>query len=303
MNHKFTVSVYIPVFNEEANIIYLLDSIINQATLSFRLEKIVVVNDGSTDETAEKVKKYAKKHKIIRLLSDGLRLGKIERLNQVYNSNSSEIIVIFDGDILLSNPLVIDKMIRIFNDSQTTIVGANKMPVKARNFIEKLINYWYVLTYEISNNLDNKDNIHNFSSCAFALRNNFAKNIYYPKNIYPITKFTFFAAVSKKYKVKFAKDAVIFFRSPDNIRDYISQINRFSNVNQKVAAYYGDWVYEFIKIPFSRKISAVLYVFIHQPFYTLLAIIFRYSIKFISYKFKFDNRIWESVKSSKIAIR
>lgn len=298
---KRGVTVGISAYNEESNIKYLLGSILGQQGNSFVLEKVVLISDGCTDKTMERAKKIADRNSIVTILNDGKRKGKIERLNQIYQLNRSEIIILFDADILLSNNQVIENLIREFNDPQVTIVGSNKLPIKARGITEKLINHWYNLWYEIRKDLNHGDNIYNFSSCAFAIRGSFAKKIHYPKDIYPITKFTYFSAIEAGLKVKFAKEALVLFRSPGSIHDYILQTKRFRKIQEKNASYYGNWIHNVCKIPLRKKIFVVIKMIFISPIATLFAILFRLAVELFSLlrPINPDGVIWPEVKSTK----
>lgn len=56
------ISVIVPAFNVESTIIRTLDSILAQ---TYKNLEIIVINDGSTDETANQVDRYAAQHKRI----------------------------------------------------------------------------------------------------------------------------------------------------------------------------------------------------------------------------------------------
>lgn len=297
----YTVTIGISAFNEEANIQHLLRSILAQKEKSFILERVILICDGCTDKTEARAKEIARKYPIIAIVADDKRIGKIERLNQMYRLNTSKILVIFDADILLDNDQVIATMIKEFNDPQVALVAANKLPVKARGLTEKLINHWYNLWYEIRKDLNHGDNVHNFSSCAFAIRGSFAQKIHYPKDIYPITKFTYFSAIEAGLKVKFAKEALVLFRSPGSIHDYILQTKRFRKIQEKNASYYGDWIYNVGKIPLRKKIFVVAKMAFINPVNTLFAISFRLVVEFFSLlkPIDTDRAIWREVKSTK----
>lgn len=298
MNNKPTVSIFIPAFNEEANIAYLLTSVLKQKEFFYKLENIYVIDDNSNDGTVSEVLNIARNYPLVHLLQDGQRRGKIDRLNQIYQLNKSNVIVLIDADLYLENPYTIDLLIRKFDDPSVVIVGSNKKPVKARNLLEKLINVWFCIWYEIRKDLDNGDNIHNFSSAAFAIKDGFAKTLQYPPDIQPITKFTYLAAVSKKLKVKFAPEAVVSFRSPDNIYDYLLQLKRFSQVNRLNAQYYGDWIYDVSQIPAKKFIVTLLKAFIVNPLYTSASLVFRLLLSIVPIN-SGNNRIWRLAKSSK----
>ena len=69
MAKKLSVSVGIPALNEELNIKQLLTAILRQEEDSFVLREIIVVSDGSTDETVALAKSI--KDKRIRVINAG----------------------------------------------------------------------------------------------------------------------------------------------------------------------------------------------------------------------------------------
>lgn len=70
------VSVIIPAFNSEGSIIQAIDSVFAQTYMPI---EVIVIDDGSTDNTAELVKDYKK---------NGLQRGKLSDLIYIYQQNS-----------------------------------------------------------------------------------------------------------------------------------------------------------------------------------------------------------------------
>lgn len=66
VNRPITVSVIIPTYNREDWLPYAIDSILNQTFSNFEL---IVVNDGSTDNTAQILKNYARQDKRIKVIT------------------------------------------------------------------------------------------------------------------------------------------------------------------------------------------------------------------------------------------
>ena len=60
-----TVSVIIPVYNAQEGIKQCLDSLLNQSFTDF---EIILLNDGSTDNSLEVIKKYAAVNDFIRVI-------------------------------------------------------------------------------------------------------------------------------------------------------------------------------------------------------------------------------------------
>ena len=72
---KKSVSIGIPAYNEEENIKILLSSVLAQKQDNFIIKEIVVVSDGSTDETGNRVLEI--RNKIIKLFKNNQRIGQV----------------------------------------------------------------------------------------------------------------------------------------------------------------------------------------------------------------------------------
>lgn len=93
------ISVVVPVFNEEENIKNTLSRI--GAALSSRWSawEITVVNDGSTDSTAEMVRKYIRLEPRVRLISYSPNQGRGRALRAGFQNARGKIICSTDADL------------------------------------------------------------------------------------------------------------------------------------------------------------------------------------------------------------
>lgn len=299
-----SVNVGISAFNEEKNILFLLQSILSQRAKKFVLEKIYVVSDGSIDKTETIVKKLSQKCQQIQLIADGTRKGKTERINELFELNNSDLLLYFDADILLANRFVIEKLIQKFRDPKVALIASHKLPVKGKNFFETLLNTWYMLFWEIRKDFSCGNNVYNFNTAAFAIRKSLAKKIISPVGNFSLNKFLYFEVIKRELKFHFEKNAYVLFRSPDNFSDYQMQISRFSNINQKIAGYFGDWVYEKLEIPVSFKIRGLIKALTANPILTPLAIGIHLLAKTLPKQkdLSINQGLWIGSQSSKRAI-
>src|SRR3989304_6639199 len=102
---NFSVTVAISALNEAHNITAFLRSVLSQKEEGFVLEKILIISDGSTDQTAELAR--ALNSDKIEVRKYGERIGKSSRLNEIYKDLRSDILVQSDADVVFSHPLVI----------------------------------------------------------------------------------------------------------------------------------------------------------------------------------------------------
>src|SRR3972149_4408985 len=96
-----TVTVGVPAHNEEENISHMLQSVLSQKQSNYKLEKIIVLCDACTDDTAKRARQMAEKYPSIRVIDDGKRKGKTGRLNKLYRMNKSDLVFNIDADVIL----------------------------------------------------------------------------------------------------------------------------------------------------------------------------------------------------------
>lgn len=93
INKKPIVSIIIDTYNHEKFIESAIESVLNQ-TFSQKDMEIIVVDDGSTDNTPERVKKYRDKIKYIYKNNE----GQASAFNLGFKEAKGEYIVLLDGD-------------------------------------------------------------------------------------------------------------------------------------------------------------------------------------------------------------
>lgn len=94
MNHP-KVSVIMPVYNAEENLAESIQSILNQSFADF---EFLVFNDGSTDDSAVIIEKFAKSDSRITFFNYSQNLGYIKRLNEGIKTSKGKYIARMDSD-------------------------------------------------------------------------------------------------------------------------------------------------------------------------------------------------------------
>ena len=93
------VSFVVIAYNEEKNIIHTLTSILGQKGLSDY--ELIVVNDGSTDNTARLVSAFANKHTHVTLIDNAINRGRGFARHEGVQKATGKYIAFVDADIIL----------------------------------------------------------------------------------------------------------------------------------------------------------------------------------------------------------
>lgn len=232
-----TVVVAISALNEGANIRNFLESILFQKEDGFVLEKIIVISDGSNDETVQIAKSFPSPKLEVRDYKE--RTGKSTRLNEIYSGLKSDILVQSDADVIFSHPFVIRDIITpILENSEVGMCGGNPQPVKAVTFTEKAINCTFNAYASLRGSLRGGDNIFSVDGRLLAYGKELVKKIVVPADMIANDAYTYFCCLTLGYKYKYVDSAVVLFRSPQNLKDQIKQNTRFLSAHIRMKRYF-----------------------------------------------------------------
>ncbi len=297
---KPTVTIGICAFNEEKNIEAILASIIKQKRRNFSLVEVKVMDDFSSDNTRNIVTKFAKTNKLIKLVSGKDRRGKAYRLNSLYKQTTSDILITFDADVALKNVFVLESIVTSFKGKDIGVVNGNVLPMPAETFVEKIIVTYEYFWREITNQISKGNNIFNSLGCLIALSKPFYKSLEIPEKIVAEDHFIFLSAKKSGFKSKFSKSAIVYYRAPQNIHDYINQFARYFASHGNIEKYFGQEVEVNYLIPAKYKVRAYLKFFVNSPFLMSFAILLQiYQRVLFLIRKKSESNVWTVITSSK----
>ncbi|HEX3196009.1 MAG TPA: glycosyltransferase [Propionibacteriaceae bacterium] len=136
------VSVVLAGYNEEQIIGRTLRSVLAS---KHPLAEVIVVDDGSTDRTADMVREIAHDDSRVRLIEQQ-NTGKPGALNAGLRTASSEIVVTLDADTLVT-PETIGSLVRHIASDTTGRLGAVAGVVRVGNRKRNLLTRWQALEY------------------------------------------------------------------------------------------------------------------------------------------------------------
>ena len=141
------VSVLVPAYNEE-NVIA--DTVGSALASHYPKLEVIVVDDGSTDETSARVLESFGHEPRVRLLHQ-VNYGKSAALNHALAEASGEVIITIDADTTV-DPEAIPRLVRHFADPRIGAVAGN-VKVMNRN---RWLTRWQALEYITSQNLEKR---------------------------------------------------------------------------------------------------------------------------------------------------
>jgi len=160
-----TVSILIPAYNEGRCIADTIESCLKVDYPSDRLE-VIVVNDGSKDDTGEICKKYAEEGKITYIVNNPNK-GKSTSLNIGFDKARSEYVATIDADTIIEKD-IIRKTLPYFDAPDIAAVTVAIRVKEAGNFLQKVV----AVEYELGNGFYNK--ILSYLDCLFVTPGQFS---------------------------------------------------------------------------------------------------------------------------------
>ena len=119
---KQLISIIVPVFNESESIGLLLDEVINvMSSHKFNFE-LIVVNDGSKDNTHQVLKQLTLKIKELSVISLRKNYGQTAAMSAGFDNSKGDIVITLDGD-LQNDPNDIPILISEINNGYDLICG------------------------------------------------------------------------------------------------------------------------------------------------------------------------------------
>ncbi len=157
--NKSSISIIIPVYNESESISLLIDEIQKVMFLNKFSYELIIINDGSKDNTYEVLKDLSNKVKELTVINLRKNYGQTAALAAGFDNATGQIVISLDGD-LQNDPNDIPKLIDAINDGYDLICGwrfnrkdkllDRRIPSKIANKIIAMVTGIYLHDYGCS---------------------------------------------------------------------------------------------------------------------------------------------------------
>lgn len=294
MDQTIKLSVGIPAHNEELNIKSLVQSLLNQIATGFVLHEIIVVSDGSTDRTTGEVNSILDTR--IKLVNKTERKGQSVRQNDILNMFSGDVLLLLNADVALGNPNTLSQMVSILKSNEKIgVLSPVVLPLPAKSFFERVINYSVSFKQDMYENLNNKNNIYLCHGRARLFSGKFAKQFKFPIGLSE-DAFSYIYCIENGFEFKYADKVKVFYRSPKNLKDHLKQSKRFFLERNKLTNNTSNSNYYFLPKLLVLKKSAQY--FLMNPLY-FICYTFILGLSYFMTQFYRPTEVWEEAVSSK----
>lgn len=296
---NFTVGI--SVFNEEANIKNLVDSLLKED-----IPEIIIYSDGSTDKTNNILRNYSKPN--LKVYFSNVNKGFNEGFKYIFDNAKNDIIVNIDGDSL---PLkdTIFRLVKAFEEDDNLGIcsGTHFFYHKSNNIIDRLNSRLYTCKKILDEYNYKIGEFTHINGLIYAYRRSVVKREYIKSQNLDV--YLGYKILNLAYNTRFIKEAKSLFSPPSTVRDYISNRDRVIKGHYLLCYYYKIRNYLWHETDFKTYVINILRADTLTPL-NLLSLIFGliidgyYRVKWLKIKYdptSYINRehTWKYLKSTK----
>jgi len=236
-----TVTILVPVKNEEKVVGRLLKALVNMDYPSRKIE-IIVVEDGSVDKTIGICRKHARRYpESIKFIHQSKSNGKASALNYALKYARGEIVAVFDADNV-PEPDALLKAVGYFENPSIAAVQGTPCSINADvNMLTKFISYEEAVRFQAY--FRGKDVLNLFvhlnGSCQFIRRDVLEEIGGWDEEALSEDMEMSAMLTKKGYNVKYAHDVRSWQENPENLTQLVKQRTRWFRGCMEVALRYG----------------------------------------------------------------
>lgn len=251
------VTIGIPTFNEQENILNLLRSIVADNSKDFIISE-VVISDDSSDNTPEIVNEFAQSYSLnIKFMHHSYRRGAAAAWKEIFEKSIGDIIVLCDADVIVGKNCIRELVSSI--QGKIGLCASNPTPVQIEGLVGRASTF-------ISNWLRSvrKVRLSQYTTMgrALSIRSDIAKKIMIPTDIIAIDLYLQCKVLEQEIDVLYNDNAIVYFRPANSMSDFTSQVIRAINGHKQIC----DYVEKFkIDLPLSVALIEIIRNIILNP--------------------------------------
>lgn len=224
------VTVGISTFNEEKNIGSLLESIVRQTSDRFVISEILI-SDDSSDNTSKLIGEFSSRNSQIAItcLHHPCRNGIGNAWNEIFQNAKGDVIVLYDGDVV-PHKHSIEHLISVLN-GRTVLCISNSMPIKSISVAGRAATYVSSWLRGVRN-----QRLSQYTALGrgLSIRTDVARHIMIPLDVIAVDLYLQCKVLEANMDVVYNDLSVVYFRPPEKISDFNSQVIRSLNGHRQI---------------------------------------------------------------------
>ncbi|MFA7255305.1 MAG: glycosyltransferase family A protein [Candidatus Omnitrophota bacterium] len=208
------VVVVSAVYNEEKNIGRLIESLLAQTRMP---DEIVLVDDGSKDNTAKIIERYAKDHSVIRLIRNSNQ-GPAASRNVAWRAAQADRVIFTDGDCVPDHDWI-EKLMFYFTSDDIAAVAGTYRTLNDERVLARFVGYEIAWRYRYVLGAIDAHGAYNLAIKKKVLEemNGFDESYKAPSG----EDWDLTYRISRKYRILFAPDAIVAHAHPEAFWPYM----------------------------------------------------------------------------------
>jgi glycosyltransferase involved in cell wall biosynthesis len=251
---KPTLTVAIPAFNEETNIAALLEDLLSQHCKTITLDSIIVLSDGSTDNTVRNAKKV--KSKKIVVIDSKERRGRGARQNEMMEASESDLFVVLDADIVITDKDYLDTLVKPIILGRADLTSSSLLEMKGETAFARVLCTSMDLKRVLFSTFRNGNNAYNCHGPSRAFSKRLYKKMHFTANDGE-DMFSYLSCIKEGYPFLYVPDTCVYYWVPTTLQDHLKQSIRYLGSQKNLAQEFStvDVAGE-VKFPISTLILA-----------------------------------------------
>ncbi len=299
---NYTVSIGIPTLNGAAHIGLLIADLLNQNLKGLTLSSITIHADECTDGTQKLIRKISAKKSFIKIIDTKRRVGKSQGINNLFQSFDSDIAIILDDDVRVTDREFLRKITAPIIKDKIDLVSCPMYPIKNGGIVSKSLRAGTLMKEKTIQNLRNGQNIYACRGPVRAHSKNLYRHITLSSQAIADDMYTYLFAKTNNYTFHYVTNTCILFKVPENIVDHRKQgIRFFQSINKLENQFGAKLVKKEFQVPILFKMQQIVKSFMTDHvwllFYLLLYLFNRVS-NFFTPTAKDDH--WDRISAEKV---
>lgn len=250
MSRLTLLDIGIPVYNEQSNIVELLNSLLGQNLGSnIKLNKIIIYDDASTDDTVKKIQNLNLKN--INLIISKHNQGKATGLNEIFNHSNADYLLTVDSDLILPNNNFVKMMLTKTIDQKADMSNSWYRYVEKNNLFKNVFEFSAVLLLKIAETKP-------FYGCwggAMIIKKDFFSKISIPSNFHRIDGYLYLLCRSMRKKYLLIDDMMLL--DTKSFRDM--RLSDYAKIRSRSNSFPAKYFDIFNEIDLGKEIDLSLY--------------------------------------------